>query len=162
MLKFGVLMDLPEGKRAGYYAQIVKALADAVEVFDRDKELIVVDDAEAARRTAEVLEKYRVGWEPMRLWLLPEGAALPASAAEYGFESKFGNAYLYADRVALFRVPNEQEAGAELAPALLQIEEFVLLVYVEGATKTYACEPHLRETVEGVARRYRVAVQFIL
>jgi hypothetical protein len=155
-------MDLPEGKRAGFYAQIVKMIAAAATVFDRDKELIVVDDEEARRRVAEVLEKYNVAWEPMNLWLLPEETELDARAEDYGFQSKFGNAYLYADRVDRFRFADLQPAGAELAPALLQLEEFIVFAHGAGepVAKTYYVESHLRETIEGIASRYGVAVFF--
>jgi len=161
MLKYGLRMDLPEGKRAGFYAQIVKALAEAATVFDRDKELIVVVDEEARDGVARVLEKYNVEWEPMPLWLLPEGTELDDRAEDYGFVSNFGNAYLYADLVARFRFPEAQPAGAELAPALLQIEEFVVFSYDDGAAKTYCAEAHLRETIEGIASRYGAIVAFL-
>jgi len=163
-LKYGARMDLPEGKRAGFYAQIVKAIADAATVFDRDKELIVVDDVEAHGRVAEVLAKYNVEWEPMNLWLLPEGTELDARAEDYGFLSKFGNAYLYADRVDRFRFADPQPAGAEAAPALLQLEEFIVFSHGDGeagsASKTHYAASHLRETIEGIASRYGVAVVF--
>ncbi|TLS50375.1 hypothetical protein FE782_20320 [Paenibacillus antri] len=162
MLKYGLQMDLPEGKRAGYYSQIVKALAEAATVFDRDKELIVVDDEQQRDNVAGVLAKYSVDWEPIALWLLPEGTELDARAEDFGFVSKFGNAYLYADRVSRFRFADPQPAGAELAPALLQIEEFVVFAAGgdDAAAKTYFAESHLRETIEGIASRYGASVQF--
>ncbi|WP_309123427.1 hypothetical protein [Paenibacillus sp.] len=162
MLKYGLQMDLPEGKRAGYYSQIVKALAGAATVFDRDKELIVVDDERQRDNVAGVLAKYNVDWEPIALWLLPDGTELDARAEDFGFVSKFGYAYLYADRVARFRFADPQPAGAELAPALLQIEEFVVFASDGDAAleKTYFAETHLRETIEGIASRYGASVQF--
>ncbi len=161
-MKYGLLMDLPEGKLAGFYARIVKAIADAATVFDRDKELIVVDDAEAQNRVAEVLAKGNIGWEPVRLWLLPEGAELDARAEDFGFLSKFGNAYLYADRVDRFRFADPQPTGAELAPALLQLQEFIVYSCGEGEAlaKTHYTESHLRETIEGIVSRYGAAVVF--
>jgi len=161
MRKFGVLMDLPEGKRAGFYAQIVKALAEAANVEDRDKELIVVDSEEERARVAAALEKYHVAWEPLALIALPEGTELGEAAEDIGFVGKLGGVYLYLDRIARFQVPNAQPAGADIAPAMLQLEEFVTFAYDDGGQRVYCTEPHLREAVEGVAKRYGVAVEFL-
>lgn len=161
MWKYGAAMQLPEGKRAGYYAQIVKALAEAVDVFDRDKELIIVRSEEERDKVGEVLSKYKVQWEPIRLLLLPDNAARSALADDYGFTSKFGNAYLYGEQTAVFRLPAAQPAGAETAPALQQIEEFLIASYLADDGAVVGCvEPHLRETVEGIAVRYGVALAF--
>ncbi|HZG88286.1 hypothetical protein [Paenibacillus sp.] len=161
MRKFGLLMELPEGKRAGFYAQIVKALAEAANVADRDKELIVVDSEEERGRVAAVLEKYRVAWEPLELISLPEGTELDEAAEDVGFVGRSGGAYLYADRVARFRLPRMQPAGADIAPAMLQLEEFIRFAYDDGGQRVYCAEPHLREAVEGVAKRYGAAVEFL-
>lgn len=154
-------MDLPEGKRAGFYAQVVKGLAEAVALFDRDKELIVLDDEPGREKAAGVLEKYKIDWEPVDLILLPEGVKLGEDAAEIGFDGRFGNAFLYAERAERFRI--EAQAGAEAGPALQQLEEHIALSYDDSheERKIFVCEPHLRETVAGIARRYGVRVEFL-
>jgi hypothetical protein len=162
MRKYGVRMLLPEGKRAGFYAQIVKALAWAVDVYDRDKELIIVHTKVERNRVAEVLQKYKVDWEPMQLLLLPEDAALDPRAEDYGFTSKFGNTYLYEEQAICYSFAGAQPAEADPASALLQMEEFILASFEADGVKTYCVEPHLRETIEGIARRYGVRLTFIL
>jgi hypothetical protein len=160
--KLGLLMDLPEGKRAGFYAQIVKALAGSVELFDRDKELLIVNTAEDAAKVETVLHKYHVTWESMRLVLLPEDTKRYTLAEDYGFQSKFGKSYLYADRIAAFTFTPEQPAEAEPASALLQMEEFFIAVYQQhDGSKTYFVENHLQETIEGIALRYHSTVTFL-
>jgi len=158
----GLMMDLPEGKRAGFYAQIVKAMAEAVDVFDRDKELFVLRSEAERERAAAVLDKYNVAREPIDLLLLPEGTTLEGAAEDVGFVAKFGRAYLYADRVVLFRYAEAQPAGAELEQARRQIDEHVVLSFIRESdgTTLFATEPHLRDAVEGVARRYGVVVEF--
>ncbi|MCI3919729.1 hypothetical protein MO973_05725 [Paenibacillus sp. TRM 82003] len=161
MWKYGVSMHLPEGKRAGYYAQIVKSLAEAVDVFDRDKELIVIDTIEERDKVVEVLTKYNVEWEGLTLFHLPERADRDPRADDYGFVSKFGNAYLYGDRTAVFRLAATQSAGAETAPAIQQIQEFLLASYVPEDGGLVGCvEPHVQETIEGIASRYGVTLVF--
>jgi hypothetical protein len=160
MWKYGARMLLPEGKRAGFYAQIVKALADNVEVFDRDKELVIVNTPDDREQVAKVMGKYNVEWEPMRLLLLPEDAKLDPRAEDYGFTSKFGNTYLYGEQTVSFSVAKLQPAEAETAPALLQIEEFEIASFETEGVRTYCVESHLRETIEGIAQRYGVQITF--
>ena len=46
--------------------------------------------------------------------------------------------------------------------AVLQLEEHIVLRFsaADGHT-VYVCEPHMRETVDGVARRYGAFVEFL-
>lgn len=161
MRKFGLRMELPEGKLAGYYAQIVKALAETVSLYDRDKELIVVSSAEEQSDVARTLAKFKITWEPIPLWLLPEDARIGPQASDYGFTSKFGNHYLYADITEIFRLSETQKADAETAPAILQFDEHIIASYELPEAVYYAVESHLKETIEGIAERYGVSVSFL-
>lgn len=164
MRKYGLIMTLPDGKKAGFYAQVVKALAGSVRLFDRDKDLLVLDGAGDRDRAAAVLEQYRVPCEEIGLILLPEGTELPPGSNELGFQTRSGRTFLYADRTAGFRLADSPEPAdeAERAAALLQLEEHIALRYaVEDGSPVYICEPHLAETVAGIARRYRLGVSFL-
>lgn len=159
--KYGLMMNLPEGKLPGFYAQVVKNVAAAATVFDRDKELLVVDSEKDRDDVAKVLEKMKIEWEPLPLLLLPDSAETDGLFSDFGFVSKFENKYLYADRVSVFRFSTEQQADAETAPAKLQLEEYVAVSFEENGETLYCIDKYSRETVEGVARRYRCELEFL-
>ena len=58
--KIGLLMDLPDNKVPGFYAQIVKALAGKVQLFDRDKEMLIVSDEEQKLAALAIMAHYKV------------------------------------------------------------------------------------------------------
>lgn len=70
-MKFGLAMDLPEDKRAGYYAQIVKALAGKASLFDRDKELLIFSTPQEREQAKPIMNQYSVPCEEFDLLLLP-------------------------------------------------------------------------------------------
>ncbi|WP_199618851.1 hypothetical protein [Paenibacillus alkalitolerans] len=161
IMKYGVMMHLPEGKLPGFYAQVVKNVAAAAAIFDRDKELLVADSEEDRMAVAAVLAKMRIDWEPMALILLPDSVHTDGGLFEdYGFISKFGNKYVYADRVSIFRFSAEQPADAEPAPAKLQFDEHLIVSFKVNGCELHCIDTHFRETVEGIARRYRCKLDF--
>jgi hypothetical protein len=161
MKKYGLMMHLPEGKLPGFYAQVVKNVAAAAPLFDRDKELLIVSTEEERSSVTVALAKMKIDCEPLDLLLLPERAQTGDLFEDYGFESIFGNKYLYADRAVLFRFPKEQPADAEPAPAHEQLEEHIIIECKEEEGKLYGIELHLKETAEGIARRFGCKLDFL-
>lgn len=159
--KFGLMMSLPEGKLPGFYAQVVKNVAAAADLFDRDKELLVVNTEHDSDEIAKVLNKMKIDWEPLPLLLLPEDAATTRLFSDFGFVSKFGNTYLYSDRVSLFRFSKEQPAGAESAPALLQLEEYIAAQFQWDDATWHCIDKDARLTAEGIAQRYGCSLEFL-
>ncbi|WP_274363289.1 hypothetical protein [Paenibacillus thermotolerans] len=159
--KFGLMMSLPEGKLPGYYAQVVKNVAAAAVLFDRDKELLIADTEHDRNEIAKALEKMKIEWEPLSLLLLPENAGTTRLFSDFGFVSKFGNTYLYSDSVSLFRCSEEQPADAETAPALLQLEELVVAEFAWNDATWYAIDQDSRLTAEGIAQRYHCSLEFL-
>ncbi len=64
------MMDLPEGKIPGFYAQIVKALAGKVDLFDRDKEMLIVSNEEQQLAALDVMAHFNIETTMMQLRLL--------------------------------------------------------------------------------------------
>ncbi len=160
MKKYAVLMNLPEGKLAGYYAQIVKALANRVQLFDRDKEMLIIDTEADRSAVAEVLQRYNVPYEHMELLLLPEDAHVSPAAADYGVKTRLGRHYLYAHLVAVFRLA-EGDASPDKPQALMQMEEHLIAKYTEGGTVYYVVDKQLEELITGIGEAYRCAVEFV-
>lgn len=159
--KFGLMMSLPEGKLPGFYAQVVKNVAAAAELFDRDKELLIAGSELDRDAIAKVLSKMKIDWEPLPLLLLPDGAETTRLFSDFGFVSKFGNTFLYADRVSLFRFAEKQPADAETAPALLQLEEYIVAEFQQNGKPWYCIDQDSRMTAEGIAQRYRCSLEFL-
>lgn len=153
MMMTGLLMELPEGKLPGFYAQVIKGIADCVRLFDRDKELLVLERPEDREAVLKVLAKYKIPSEDMPLILLPEEAKLYRSFTDYGFTTRSGRSFLYAGLIALFRL----EAGgphAEPAQAKLQAEEHLAAEFETVGGLVLAADRQLAELMEGIARAY--------
>lgn len=159
--KYAAMMQLPEGKKPGYYAQIIKSLANKINLFDRDKEILIVNAEEELATVYEVLDHFHVDHEPIRLILLPENTELPASIEEYGFTSRSENTYLYEQWTAIFNfVPNQTADAGEKGLALRQMEEHLLLQFQEGQDTFYVTQHHLQELIHGIAKAYHCKVEF--
>jgi hypothetical protein len=160
MLKYGVDMQLPEGKRPGYYAQFVKALAAKVKIEDRDKELLIVNDEADRASVLELMNEYRFDCEEFELLLLPEGAETTPLFDDYGFVSVSDNAYLYGHLCAVFKfVPSGTDA--EPTQALEQMEEHLLARFAAEDSSRYAVDKALGELMHGIARAYRCKLEFV-
>ncbi|WP_019533041.1 hypothetical protein [Paenibacillus ginsengihumi] len=169
--KYGLLMNMPEGKRAGYYAQIVKALASQAPPFDRDKELLVFSSPEERSAACRVMEQYGIPYEEMPLWLLPETAKLAPCFDDYGFVSRLERAYVYAELVSLFLLKAAEPGGgsagcSDASSALLQLEEHMIAkfspaggdpLYIAGG----AIETQHRELAEGIGKAYGCSIEWI-
>jgi len=163
MIKFGIMMSLPDGKLPGFYAQIVKGLAAKVTLFDRDKEMLIVDTELDRDAVVELLIHYKVEYETMELTLLPEAAQVTGIFEDYGFTSRAGNSYLYNRLTLLFTFDDRIEGSGqtERHMAVLQLEEHVIAKFdVDGAT-LYAVDRQLDELIEGIAKAYRCNIRFL-
>ncbi|WP_010491880.1 hypothetical protein [Paenibacillus elgii] len=168
MLKYAAALDLPEDKRAGYYAQIVKALAGKTTLFDRDKELMIFSSPEELERLRPILVQYAVPSEELNVLLLPTPVTTYPAFGDYGFVSRLENVYLYADLVAVFRLRAAAEANGPLGRAFepqqaeAQLDEHLLAAWPEpGGGSAFAIEAQLAELAEGIARAYDGAVEWI-
>ena len=126
--KIGLMMDLPDGKIPGFYAQIVKALAGKVELFDRDKEMLIVSNEEQQRAALDVMAHFNIETTLMELRLLPDDAELTDLFSDYGFTSRAEHNYLYDKLVVPFRFTADSPTS-EVDQAALQIEEHLIAQY---------------------------------
>ncbi|MDP5273134.1 hypothetical protein [Chengkuizengella axinellae] len=159
MIKYAVFMNLPEGKIPGYYAQVVKALANKANLFDRDKEVLIVHSEDELKPVIEVMEQFKIDYEIGKLWLLPESSKLSTHFSDFGFTSKFGNTYLYEHLSSIFYFT--QIEASNLKQALYQIEEHKLAEYSINDTSYYAVEKHLNELMERISKAYDGQIEFI-
>jgi len=159
-IKWGVLIDLPDGKLPGFYAQIVKALAGKVNLFDRDKELLVLGSEDEQQTALDVMDDYKVPAEPLPLLLLPATAETTALFSDYGFESRLGHRYLYAGQVRVFRFA--ADVAAQAGPAVMQMQEHLLARFPDkDGEMLYAVSRQLDALMSGIARAYRCDIVFV-
>jgi hypothetical protein len=161
MNKTAVYMHLPDGKLPGFYAQIVKALAGIVTLFDRDKELLILNGKEDADRVLRLLKTYKTEGEQMDLFLLPAEAETAAAFEDYGFATRLENRYLYAHLTALFRMEPIIGTDAEPEQALLQMDEHIIARLVQDGDIQYAVDRELTELMERTARAYGCKAVFV-
>ncbi|MDD9270007.1 hypothetical protein ACFPES_23400 [Paenibacillus sp. GCM10023248] len=158
--KIGLLMDIPEGKLPGFYAQIVKALAGKVDLFDRDKEMLIVSSEEQHTALLDVMAKFNIPTDRMELVLLPENAELTDLFGDYGFTSRSEHHYLYDKIVASFRFTEDSKQD-DVDMASLQMEEHLLAIYKDGGQDIYVVDRQLEELMQGIAKAYRVRIEFL-
>ncbi|MBB6675580.1 hypothetical protein [Cohnella nanjingensis] len=158
----GLEMTLPSGMPPGFLDRIAADIADRTTLFDRHGELLVLDEAGAVPEMVSLLARRDVATSSVPLLLLPETGLRPgADYADYAFETPAGHAYLDLHLAALFRLTNE-EPIAEPAPALLQLEEHLLLSVDEpGGTVWHAIDRQLTELAERIARVYGCRVAWL-
>ncbi len=160
MLKIGLMLDMPTGKLPGFYAQIVKGLAQRVSLFDRDKELLVLNTPPDRDAVLELLKHYHIPSEEMQLLLLPEDSHLYPIFSDYGFTSRAENNYLYKHLVSTFQFSAGLTAASDPQNALLQIEEHLIARFVEDEHFIYAVDCQFNELMERIARAYGCVVLF--
>ncbi|WP_261305750.1 hypothetical protein [Paenibacillus andongensis] len=159
-LKIGLMMDLPEGKIPGFYAQIVKALAGKVELFDRDKEMLIVSNEEQQLAALDVMAHFNIETNLMQLRLLPDDAELTDLFSDYGFTSRAEHNYLYDKLVVHFRFTADSPQ-AEIDQAALQIEEHLLAQYQAQDHTVYIVDRQLEELMHGIAKAYRCRIELL-
>ncbi|CAG7605802.1 hypothetical protein PAESOLCIP111_00847 [Paenibacillus solanacearum] len=166
--KWALAMDLPEGKRAGYYAQVVKALAGKASLFDREKELLIFSSEAERSEAVPVMEQYAIPWDELPLLQLPAPVTLYRTFSDFGFTSRMENVYVYADLVSLFYLEAASASNeaslppAELSAALAQLEEHLLAASAADSGHTlYAIESQHRPLAEGIAKAYGCSVRWV-
>jgi hypothetical protein len=160
MYKIALILDLPEGKLPGFYAQIVKGLAQRVDLFDRDKELLVLNTLEERNAVLELLAHYHVPSEEMKLLLLPPDSLLYVVFTDYGFTSRAERNYLYDHLISIFSLIDTSNALAEPNQALLQMKEHLVAQFIDNDTVYYAVDRQFVELIVRIARAYHCTVSF--
>lgn len=157
MKKQALIMSMPEDKRAGYYAQIVKALAGTNALFDRYKEVLVVNEPESAASVIDVLAKYKVGYEQAGVRLLDNVARWMPTADDFGFVSASDNHYLFEEPTCIFRFEGSE---GDVQMALIQMEEHLLAEFGLDGAPAYAVERSHDELMTGIAKAYGCKIRF--
>jgi hypothetical protein len=160
MERRALLMELPDGKLPGFYAQIVKALADAVNLFDRDKVLIILEDISDSPSVEQVLQRYHIAYEPIHLIQLPQSLKLKPHYDDFGFTSRSGNTYFYADLVTSFQLVSDEADPYAIRMASEQLDEHILATYDLHQNHYYVIEGQHIELVHGIARAYHCRALF--
>jgi hypothetical protein len=160
MYKIALMLDMPEGKLPGFYAQIVKGLAQRVSLFDRDKELVVLNTIQDRDAVLELLEHYHIPSEEMQLLLLPSTSYLYPPFSDYGFTSRAERFYLYAHLVSTFRFSAMRTVQSNQENALLQMEEHLIVRFLIDDVPTYAVDRQFIELMERIAIAYGCSVVF--
>ncbi|UKS30297.1 hypothetical protein LOZ80_15700 [Paenibacillus sp. HWE-109] len=159
--KIGLLIDLPESKLPGFYAQITKALAGSVALFDHDNEMLIVSNKEQQTAVLAVIKELGIEADLMDLRLLPPDAELTDLFSDYGFTSHAGNDYLYDKLVIFFRfAPGSPQA--EVDQAALQMEEHLLVQYQDEENgEVFIADRQLGELMHGIAKAYRCRIEML-
>lgn len=159
--KIGLMMDLPEGKIPGFYAQVVKALAGKVQLFDRDKEMLIVSNEEQQRAALEVTDHFHIETSIMELRLLDESAELTDLFSDYGFTSRAEHNYLYDKIVIPFRF-TANSSPVDVDQAALQVEEHLIAQYKDAEHRdVYIVDRQFEELMQGIAKAYRVSIEIV-
>ena len=157
-IKYGLMMDLPEGKIPGYYSQIVKALGTKANLFDRDKELLITSTEQERSAAIEVLRHFKIPYEEIRLIHLPDSAQIHSRLDDFGFKSRADHQYLYEDLVTAFHFTGD--ADQERNQALTQMSEHIIASYEFNGEKHFCIEKAYAELIAGIAKAYKCSVVF--
>lgn len=157
--KIALMLDMPEGKQPGFYAQVVKGIAAKTQLFDRDKELLILDRPDDRAAVLEVLTHYKIDAEEMNVIFLPEDAELFDGFSDYGFETRTENCFLYEKLVYLFQFKPPFGEEAEPAQALLQFEEHLIARFTSEGEEYFAVDEHQSELMAGIAKAYKCTIK---
>jgi len=154
---YGLMMELPEGKLPGFYAQLIKALAAKAPLLDRDKEMLIFRTLEERQAACSVMQQYKIAWEDAELLQLPENLQARPAFSDYGWVTRSGYPYVYADAVYIFRLAAaDADPDAEPGQALLQLEEHLWASFQLGdeSAQAYLTDIESKELAERIARAY--------
>jgi hypothetical protein len=159
--KYALDMLLPEGKLPGFYAQIVKGIAEQAPLFDRHKELLVFDSEEQRVAATAFLAHYKVDSERSELLLLPAEGIVPGDLyGDYAIETRSERVFVDARHAAPFRI-TAARPDAEREPALLQLDEHRIVTVGKGDDAIYFIDRQLTELAEGIARAYGCSAEWL-
>lgn len=161
---YSVELHLPDDKLPGYYAQIVKGIADTVTLVDRDKTLLFVKSAADADAVETFVERYRVECD-RGIWLQLDDAwrLNDRLFTDYGLQTRFGNHYIDLVLAAIVAISAEGPES-DLPSALLQAEEHAIAAAQsqEDGHQLLAVDRHQIELIQGIARAYKCKWNSIL
>lgn len=160
-IKYGLDMHLPDGKLPGFYAQIVKGIAERAPLFDRHKELLIFDSPESFPAVEELLNHYRVPAERCELLVLPWEGMDPGELYEdYAILTRAENAFADLALTAAFTL-KELKPDAESAPALMQLKEHLIGSFTAGDATVHVMDRQLTELADRIAQAYGCTVEWL-
>lgn len=158
--KYGLEMQLPEGKMPGFYAQIIKGIADRAPLFDRYKELLIFDSPELLPAAEDLLNHYRVPAERCELLLLPmESMERGPLFEDYVLVSRAENGFADLTLTAAFSL-TAAKPDAEPAPALQQLDEHLIGSFRAENGHVHLIDRQLAELAEKIAQVYSCGVEW--
>lgn len=151
---YSVELNLPDDKLPGYYAQIIKGIADLVTLADRYKTLLFVSSLSDADAIESFVKRYKVHCEH-GLWLHLDAtwSINDRTFTDYGVITNQGNYFLDAALTAIVAIDGS-ETHSELPQALLQAKEHTLASSHANGRQLLAVDRHQVELIEGIARAY--------
>lgn len=161
---YGLDMQLPVGKLPGFYAQIIKGIAQDAPLFDRCKELLIFDSEDHIPAAVKVLEQYRVPSDRCNLLLIPsDGIEQDDLFDDYVIITLNENTFVDLALVALFAI-HATKPDAEPAPALLQLKEHLVghIGPNEVTNETFhIIDRQLTELADRIAKAYNCELQWL-
>ncbi|WP_308638895.1 hypothetical protein [Paenibacillus silvisoli] len=162
---YSVQLHLPEDKLPGYYAQIVKGIADTVTLLDRDKTLLFVRTQADADAIEAFVAKYKVDCEHGQWVQLDESWAIQMrSFTDYGLITRSDNRFLDLSLASIVSLsPGPSPESAELDQAIEQADEHALAWRNQNdGRRLLAVDRHQTELIAGIAKAYRCASGVVL
>jgi len=157
----GLDMQLPAGKLPGYYAQIVKGIAERAPLTDRYKELLIFESENDLPAVIELLDRYKVAAERCELLWLPNDGVAPGELYEdYAIVTRNDNIYVDLALTALFAL-DAAKPDAEPAPALLQLEEHLIGEITYEEQTIYMMDRQLTLLADRIAIAYKCEINWL-
>ncbi|BBH21244.1 hypothetical protein Back11_25890 [Paenibacillus baekrokdamisoli] len=154
LLLYSVELHLPADKLPGYYAQIIKGIADIVTLIDRHKTLLFVSSAADADAIETFVQHYKVNCE-RGLWLQldDDWTINERTFTDYGLITREGNRFIDVALTAVVTISGDAPES-ELEQALQQTDEHTLAQQTKDGRRLLAVDRHHIELLEGIARAY--------
>lgn len=154
---YGVEMTKPKGQLPGFIAQIVKKTAEIAKIYDRDQNLLIIENEQQAVDLESFFQSKGVLGETFTLYHLEDPTEYP-TFTDYGFISVSGQAYLFEDMTIPFEITSGNDKQVKMAT--LQIEEHLIGIE-SGLKQIYFIDKQLKELIEGIAAAYKIHVSFV-
>ncbi len=94
MYRIALILEIPQKNAPDYYMKMDQEIANSTLLFDRDDELLVLNNSLECDKMQLLLEQYSLTIEKLELIFLPKEAQLFSLFTDYGFTSKTGHDYL--------------------------------------------------------------------
>lgn len=155
--RFGVEMAESGNRLPGAVAQIVKQIAQEVNVIDRDDRLYILASSTDAEKLIDLFSENDMFEDYYELFELEEGSVTD-DFPDYGFVSISGRYYLYEEITLPFRLektpdPKQQEM------AIQQMNEHLIAKETTEETLYFTDRQH-KELIERIAKAYGITVSF--